>query len=255
MSERASTTRRGGPPYNFFAILPPPVPELVAAWRAAGANERWILKTLLEAAELAIHKPLHVPWWEWARIVPEGDWSAIRRQLQFQIGHWLSEQRREAWLHETPQPPHDNGVATKEDQKDHKDQKDQKLKDHKEGLFEKTPPDKNPPDKLPEVAQGGGGSVSVEIDDVVQYALPAPPPKAPPTITDTSVRFPTIDAAMSAFLIEVTATETDGKISIRPAFRKAKTSFREHGWPRPPQKTLDKHLRTAHPKLYRKASG
>jgi hypothetical protein len=248
MSERASTTRLGGPPCDFFAILPPPVPELIATWRAAGANERWILKTLMEVAELAIHKPWHVPWWEWARIVPEGDWPAIRRQLQFQIVHWLSEQRRKAWLHETPQPPHDNGVATKEDPEDHKDQKDQKLKDHKEGLFEKTPPGKNPPDKLSEVAQGGGGSVSVEIDDVVQCALPAPPPKAPPTVADTSARFPTIEAAMSAFIIEKTDAELHKRLSIRTIWKKRSDWFKRHA---PKRDALEKHFRRHHKDRYR----
>jgi hypothetical protein len=68
-----------------------------------------------------------------------------------------------------PKDPKDH-----KDQKDHKDPKDTKehkdLKDRKEGLIEKLPHDKNPPDKLPEVAQGAEGAVGAPsgLDDVIQ---------------------------------------------------------------------------------------
>ena len=68
-----------------------------------------------------------------------------------------------------PKDPKDH-----KDQKDHKDPKDTKdhkdLKDRKEGLIEKLPPDKNPPDKLPEVTQGleGVAGAPSGLDDVIQ---------------------------------------------------------------------------------------
>jgi hypothetical protein len=71
--------------------------------------------------------------------------------------------------HKDPKDPKDH-----KDQKDHKDPKDTKdhkdLKDRKEGLADKLPHDKTPPDKLPEVAQGVEGSAGTPsgLDDVIQ---------------------------------------------------------------------------------------
>src|SRR5205807_6223472 len=71
--------------------------------------------------------------------------------------------------HKDPKDPKDH-----KDQKDHKDPKDTKdhkdIKDRKEGLIEKLPPDKNPPDKLPEVTQGVEGAAGAQpgLDDVIQ---------------------------------------------------------------------------------------
>jgi hypothetical protein len=71
--------------------------------------------------------------------------------------------------HKDPKDPKDH-----KDQKDHKDPKDTKdhkdIKDHKEGLIEKLPADKNPPDKLPEVTpstQGPPGAPA-GLDEVIQ---------------------------------------------------------------------------------------
>jgi hypothetical protein len=72
--------------------------------------------------------------------------------------------------HKDPKDPKDL-----KDQKDHKDPKEHKdekdIKDRKEGLLEKVVlPDKNPPDRIPDVSQGREGTAAAPsgLEDVIK---------------------------------------------------------------------------------------
>jgi hypothetical protein len=97
--------RIGGPPQDFFQAMPPPVSDLVREWRSQGANELWILKSLLEGAEAFTHKPLHVPWFEWVKVAPDpAPWLETERLIRFRLG-LLTLAQRDAWQNETPRAP------------------------------------------------------------------------------------------------------------------------------------------------------